>query len=88
MDPTFKDIYAAIKDGRLARVVSQRGTTYTLEATITALRGIETQTILARPRAGEVRIHADCWLNSQNCHGTHAGGVNFGIREWWKRNGH
>ena len=86
VDPTFKDIYAAIKDGRLARVVSQKGTTYTLEATQSTLQGVATQTIIARPGGGQVRIHEDCWLKSETCQRTRAGGVNFGIREWWQHN--
>jgi hypothetical protein len=42
-------------------------------------------TIIARPRSGEVRLHADCWSEAITCKRTWAGGIYNGspsIFDW------
>lgn len=45
------------------------------------------ETIIARPRSGQVRIHPDCWGDDLTCQRTRAGGVFNGdpsIYDWYR----
>ncbi len=88
VNPMFSEIYSAIESGALTHVMSEKGTIYTLTAKKTKASGVpDTPTIIAVPGGGQVRIHADCWLHAETCQRSRAGGVNYGILQWWRTRG-
>jgi hypothetical protein len=82
-DPTFDQVYRALQQHGQASIVSSKGTLY--QVTAEMRRGL--QVIIARPRRGEVRVHADCWGDDITCQGTRAGGIFNGspsIYDWYR----
>ena len=81
--PTFSQVFRRLQASGPARVVSTRGTEYRVSAETRG--GVET--IIGRPRSGQVRIHADCWGDDLTCQGTRAGGIfngNPSIYDWYR----
>jgi hypothetical protein len=82
--PTFAQVFIRLQASGPARVVSSRGTEYQITADVRG--GVET--IIGRPRSGQVRIHADCWGHDLTCQRTRAGGIYNGapsIYDWYRR---
>ena len=66
-------------------MTSSLGTEYSVTAVV-ARDG--RKTLIARPRSGQVRIHADCWGDDLTCQRTRAGGVYNGspsLYDWFER---
>ncbi len=81
--PSFSHVFRRLQAKGPARVVSSRGTEYQVSAEVRG--GLEM--IIARPRSGQIRIHADCWGDDLTCQGTRAGGVFNGdpsIYDWYR----
>jgi hypothetical protein len=82
---SFDQVFRCLSARGTARVVSSRGTEYTVSAEDRDGR----KTIVGRPRSGEVRVHADCWGRDMTCEGTLAGGLFNGapsIYDWYRQN--
>ena len=82
--PTFTQVFRRLRAEGPARLMSSRGTVYEVKAQV---RG-DRETIIGRPRSGEVRIHEDCWGDDLTCQGTRAGGIYNGdpsIYDWYRR---
>jgi len=82
--PTFEQVYVRLRERGPARVLSSRATEYTVMADFRGGR----ETIVACPRRGEVRVHADCWGDAITCQGTRAGGIYNGdpsIYDWYRQ---
>ena len=83
--PTFDEIFERVRRAGEVSVTSSRGTPYRVSAVV-ARDG--RRTLVARPRAGQVRIHEDCWGDELTCQRTRAGGVYNGspsIYDWFER---
>jgi hypothetical protein len=81
MTPTFSEVYDLLLRKGPGRAESSRGTVYRIEAK----GGI----IVAFPRSGSIRVHADCWRRKETCQGTWAGGIYNGpysILDWYADN--
>jgi hypothetical protein len=82
--PSFSQVFRRLQETGPARIVSSRGTEYQVTAEVRGGR----ETIIARPRSGQVRIHADCWGDDLTCQHTRAGGIFNGdpsIYDWYRR---
>jgi hypothetical protein len=81
--PSFQQVYRCLQQHGPANVTSSRGTLYEVHAEVR--RG--QPTIVGYPRAGEVRIHEDCWGLNTTCQRTRAGGIfngNPSIYDWYR----
>ena len=81
--PSFSQVFRRLSANGPAVVVSSRGTEYHVTAEVR--RGVET--IIARPRSGQVRVHADCWGDDLTCQRSRAGGIFNGdpsIYDWYR----
>jgi hypothetical protein len=90
MKPSFSQIYGCLVQNGPAKVISSRGTEYTVEAG-KVQRGdrIGEKIIKAYPKSGCVYIHADCWGDNITCQKTRAGGIyngRYSIYDWYKDN--
>lgn len=77
---TFGEAYACLLARGPAKVVSSRGTPYSVTA---EREPTGRRVIIARPGGGQVRIHGDCWGEDITCHRTRAGGVYNGSPSIW-----
>ncbi len=81
MTPTFSEVYELLLRKGPGRAVSSRGTVYRIEA--------KDGNIVAFPKRGSIKVHADCWTQSETCQGTWAGGIYNGpysIYNWYADN--
>ena len=69
--PTFAEVYQCLESSGPAKVVSSKGTEYTVEASNVN----NAPAIIGRPASGRVVIHEDCWGNDETCQRTRAGGI-------------
>lgn len=81
---SFSEAFLILQLNGPARVISTRGTTYTIEAWIMSDGN---PAIRARPGSGYIYVHSDCWGKDITCRGTRAGGIYNGknnIYAWLK----
>lgn len=87
MKPSFIDVYLKLISKNQAKVVSSKGTQYTVKAgTLTKGRRKGEKAIIANLRSGKIYIHQDCWGQDLTCQGTRASGLyegNFSLFDWY-----
>ena len=76
---SFDEVWACIRARGAFRVVSSRGTEYQVTAGESKGRPV----LLARPRAGVIYVHEDCFGQDITCQKTRAGGIYNGNPSVW-----